>query len=514
MVVWRGTDTARSAGHLLTRVALAMLAVVWIGPVRAEPVTITFLHTNDVYEIAPVNGRGGFAQLATLLEEERARSEHTVTTFGGDLISPSVLSGLTQGAQMIELMNLLSTDVAVLGNHEFDFGPEVAAARIQESEFPWLGTNVTGPDGEPAVGTVDLLMIEVGGYKIGLFGLLTPETDVLASPGPDIIFAPPIETAQTAVAQLREQGADLIVALTHLNLSDDQELARNVEGIELILGGHDHNPITITEGDTLIVKAGYDAHYLAAVDLTIDRIVRRDQEVVEAIPSWRYLSTAGVAPNPDVQDVVDRYEQVLDEELGVAVGTTIVDLDSRRDTVRTTESNFANLIADAVREAVGADVAIANGGGIRGDRTYDAGTVLTRRDILTELPFGNVTVLIELSGADLREALENGVSQVEDKAGRFPQVSGLTFTYDAAAPPGSRIVEVEVAGEPLDPSRIYTIATNDYVFGGGDGYEALSRGKALIDASAATLMASMVMDYVAAKGEVAPAVEGRITRLN
>jgi 2',3'-cyclic-nucleotide 2'-phosphodiesterase (5'-nucleotidase family) len=414
---------------------------------------------------------------------------------------------------MIELMNLVGTDIAVLGNHEYDFGPEIAEERVQASAFPWLGTNVLGPDDAPASGTVDLQMIDVGGYKIGFFGLLTPDTDTLSDPGPDITFAPIVETAQAAVAQLRDQGADLIVALTHLDLADDQELARSVEGIELILGGHDHNPITISEGDTLIVKATYDAHHLAAVDLAVDRVMKRDQEVLEVNRSWRYLSTAGITPAPEVQAVVDRYEQLLDDELGVPVGTTTVELDSRRDTVRTTESNLANLIADALRETVGADVAIANGGGIRGDRTYDAGTVLTRKDVLSELPFGNVTVLIELSGADLRDALENGVSQVEDKAGRFPQVSGMTFTYDAAARAGSRIVEVEVAGEPLDSSRIYTVATNDYIFGGGDGYEALSRGKALVDASAATLMASMVMDYIAAKGEVAPAAEGRITRI-
>jgi 2',3'-cyclic-nucleotide 2'-phosphodiesterase (5'-nucleotidase family) len=512
MIGWLGT--MGRTGRISMRAALAMLAVAWIGPVWAEPVTITFLHTNDNYEIAPVNGQGGFAELATLLEQERAGSEHTITTFGGDLISPSVLSGLTKGTQMIELMNLLGTDIAVLGNHEYDFGPEIATERVKASAFPWLGTNVRGPDGVPASGTVDLQMMDVGGYKIGFFGLLTPDTAVLSSPGPDITFAPLVETAQTAVAQLREQGADLIVALTHLDLADDLELARSVKGIELILGAHDHNTITISEGDTLIVKAGSDGHHLAAVDLAVDRVMKRDKEVVQAIPSWRYLSTAGVTPDPEVKAVVDRYEQLLDKELGGAVGTTTVELDGRHDTVRTTESNLGNLIADAQRATLGADVAIANGGGIRGDRTYDAGTVLTRKDILSELPFGNVTVLIELSGADLRVALENGVSQVEDKAGRFPQVSGMTFTYDAAARPGSRIVEVEVAGEPLDPSRTYTVATNDYIFGGGDGYEALSRGKALVDASAATLMANMVMNYITAKGEVAPAVEGRITRIN
>ena len=188
-------------------------------------------------------------------------------------------------------------------------------------------------------------------------------------------------------------------------------------------------------------------------------------------------------------------------------------LDSRRATVRLAESNFGDLIADAMRAHVGAEVALTNGGGIRGDRTYDPGTVLTRKDILTELPFGNVVMLIELSGADLLAALENGVSQVPDAAGRFPQVSGLTFSYDAAKPAGSRIVKVKIGGAPLDPGGTYKVATNDYIFGGGDGYAALGHGKPLIDASAATLMASMVIDYIAKEGEIAPKVDGRITRL-
>jgi 2',3'-cyclic-nucleotide 2'-phosphodiesterase (5'-nucleotidase family) len=485
------------------------------GAALAEPLTITVLHTNDVYEIAPKEGRGGLAELATLLQRERAVAEHSITTFGGDLISPSVLSGLTQGAQMIELYNLLGTDLAVLGNHEFDYGPEVAAQRIKESSFPWLGTNVLGRDGKPAVGTVDLHMMEVDGYKIGFFGLLAPETDVLSSPGPDITIAPLIETATAAALRLEAEGADVIVALTHDDIADDRELARSVEDIDLILGGHDHDPITFYEGGTLIVKAGYDAHYLAAIDLALDRVKKGDEEEVEVLPTaWRYLSTAGVTPDPKVKAVVARYEDRLDQELGVPVGTTTVTLDTRRSTVRTAESNFGDLITDAMRAGVGAEVALMNGGGIRGDRTYAPGTVLTRKDVLTELPFGNVTVLIELSGADLLAALENGVSQVEDAAGRFPQVSGMSFTYDPAAPPGSRIVEAEIGGRPVDASRVYKVATNEYVYGGGDGYAALSRGKPLIDPSGGTLLANMVADYIARQREIAPETEGRITRVN
>jgi 5'-nucleotidase / UDP-sugar diphosphatase len=490
------------------------LIVLLGGAAQADPVRLTVLHTNDVYEIAPQQGRGGLAELATLLQRERAAAAHTITTFGGDLISPSVLSGITEGAQMIELYNLLGTDVAVLGNHEFDFGPEIAAQRVRESAFPWLGTNVLGRAGKPAIGTLDLHISDVGGYRIGFFGLLTPETAVLSSPGPDITFAPAIATAASAVERLKAQGADVIVALTHQDFADDRELAQAVEGIDLILGGHDHNPITFDERGVLIVKAGYDAHYLAAIDLRVDRIRRGDREVVEVVPeSWRYISTAGVAPDPNIQPVVARYEAKLDAQLAVPVGTATVALDTRRSTVRTAESNFGDLIADAMRAGVGADVALMNGGSIRGDRTYAPGTVLTRKDILMELPFGNVVVLIELSGADLLAALENGVSQIEDGAGRFPQVSGMTFTFDPARPPGSRIVAVEVGGRPLEKGRAYKVATNEYIYGGGDGYAALSRGKPLIDASGGALLTTMVIDYIARRGEIAPRLDGRITRV-
>jgi 5'-nucleotidase/UDP-sugar diphosphatase len=302
----------------------------------------------------------------------------------------------------------------------------------------------------------------------------------------------------------------VIVALTHDDIVDDRELARQIEAIDLILGGHDHDPTTFYEGDTLIVKAGYDAHYLAAIDLAIDR--ESDEEVVEVVPTaWRYLSTAGVAPDPKIKAVVDRYEGQLDEELAVPVGTTTVTLDTRRSTVRSAESNFGNLVADALRAGLKADVALMTGGGVRGDRTYDPGTVLTRKDILTELPFGNFAVLIELSGSDLLMALENGVSQIEEGAGRFPQISGMSFSYDLSSA-GNRIIEAEVGGQPVDASRFYKVATNDYLYGGGDGHKSLSDGKVLIGSSQGNLLAKMVMDYIAQQGEIAPQVEGRIVR--
>ena len=208
--------------------------------------------------------------------------------------------------------------------------------------------------------------------------------------------------------------------------------------------------------------------------------------------------------------MIDRYAAQLDEELGVAVGTTGTELDTRRLSVRTRETNFGNLVADAMREATGADVAVTNGGGIRGDRTYPAGTELTRRDILSELPFGNRTVLLEVTGGQIREALENGFSQIEDQAGRFPQVSGMTVRYDPNAPAGQRVREVTVGGRPLDPSATYRLATNDYMAGGGDGYAVFMDAKPLIDPAAARLMASQVIERIQAKGRIAPTAENRI----
>ena len=496
-----GASRCLAAGLLAGLLLLASVAA------RAEAVKITFLHVNDVNEIEPRRGAGGLAPLMTLLERERAASPQTVTTFGGDLFSPSILSGFTKGAHMVEMMNAIGTDIAVVGNHEYDFGPEAAARNFAASAFPWLGTNVLGPGGEPASGLVTGHILDRGGFKVGFFGLVTPETEILSSPGDDIAFAPIIATAREAVRDLEAQGAELIVALTHLHMSEDQELAADVEGIDLILGGHDHVPIATSLGGVAILESSHNARYLGVVDLHVERDGKTSLSV---LPEWRLISTASIAPQPEIQALVDAHTATLDEELGVAIGTTVVMLDSRRSSVRSRETSFGNLIAEAMRRGSGAEVGLTNGGGIRGDRTYAPGTELTRRNILEELPFGNVTVLLELSGAELRAALENGVSQVENLAGRFPQVAGMTLVYDPQAPAGSRVVAVEVGGEPLDPARTYTVATNDYMAGGGDGYEALERGRQIIDAAGATLMATMVMDYIEAEGTVAPRVDGRI----
>ena len=163
-----------------------------------------------------------------------------------------------------------------------------------------------------------------------------------------------------------------------------------------------------------------------------------------------------------------------------------------------------------MRAATGADVALTNGGGIRASKVYAPGTMLTRRDILSELPFGNKTVVLELTGRDIVAALENGLSKIEEGAGRFPHVAGLNVRYDAGRPGGERVLAVTRDGAPLDLDATFTLATNDYMANGGDGYDVFEDKMRLVDAYAGTLMATQVIEYIAAQGSVAPVVEGRL----
>jgi 2',3'-cyclic-nucleotide 2'-phosphodiesterase (5'-nucleotidase family) len=178
--------------------------------------------------------------------------------------------------------------------------------------------------------------------------------------------------------------------------------------------------------------------------------------------------------------------------------------------VRSGEARIGNLVADALRERLGAELAVTNGGGIRGNRVIAADAELTRKDVLTELPFGNLAIVLEISGADLAEALESGLAQVESRGGRFPHVSGMRLEYDPAAEAGRRVRRVTIGDAPLEPGRVYRLATSDYMARGGDGYAALTKGKTVTDPRYAVLMATLVMDYIEAKGTVAPQLEGRV----
>jgi 5'-nucleotidase/UDP-sugar diphosphatase len=483
------------------------LSLLVSGSVLAqEAVTIRFVQTNDIDRMGPEKGRGGFARLATVVKEERAKG-NAFFVHAGDTISPSLLSGFDKGAHVIDILNRIGVDAMTPGNHEFDLGPEAFRARMAEAKFDVLATNIVDGNGIPANTKADKV-VDVQGVKVAFFGLTTEDTPIASSPG-DIKFSSTINTARAKAKELREKGADIIVAIAHTPLDVDMIIARSA-GVDVIIGGHDEHLLAFYDGKVTLTESESQGNYIVITDLSVTKSQKDGKTTVAWTPNFRIIDSATVKPDPEIEAVVKGYEDKLSKELDIEIGMTETPLDSRRATVRGGEAAMGNLVADALRASVGADVAITNGGGLRADKEYEAGQKLTRRDILAELPFGNTTVLMELSGEKLKAALENGVSQVRELGGRFPQVSGLVVEVDLKEPAGSRIKSVKVNGQPLDPAKTYKLATNDFMARGGDGYRAFIDGKSLVDVAASQLMASQVIDYVTKAGKVAPKVEGRV----
>jgi 2',3'-cyclic-nucleotide 2'-phosphodiesterase (5'-nucleotidase family) len=489
--------------------AALFAAAALFQPAHAETVKLTFLLANDIYKVDNTSERGGFARLNAVVKAERAKGGHVIYAHAGDLISPSLLSGFDQGGHTIALTNMAPPDIFTPGNHEYDFGPEVFGKRMGEARFPLFAANLRRKDGQPLPGFRDTEIRDVGGLKVGLIGLTAEDSPVKSSPGDGLVFASTFDTAVDRAASLRASGADLVVAVAHANRAMDMRLL-NSGAFDIILSGDDHDLALIFDGRTVLAESREEAEFVTAIDVTAEIAGKDGKRSVSWFPNFRIIDTATVTPDPETQAKVDAYNAELDEDLNVAIGTTAEPLDSRKATVRMGEAAIGNLIADALREAAGADVAIVNGGGIRGNKEYAAGARITRRDILTELPFGNRTVKLEVTGATLRAALENGVSEVENAAGRFPHVSGLSFAADLTKPAGQRVGEVKVNGKMLDPAALYTLATNDYMAAGGDGYTMLKDAKPLLGVRDGKLIANDVMAYVTAQGTVSPKVDGRI----
>jgi len=499
-------DQARKIGALLA--GAGVLSASLCAPAIAETINLTILGVGDVYNFADDKGRGGFARLNALARAERAANPNTLYVFDGDMLSPSILSGFDKGQNTIDLTNLVPFDIAVPGNHEFDFGVDNFLQKMKASKYPWAAINITNADGSPVEGLGGVMMKEIEGLKVALIPVAQDTTPEVTSSG-DLQFQSTVESAVAAAEQARADGAEFVIGVVQTDQSKDRQLIAS-HVFDVIMSGDDHSYATSYDGITAYVETSIDGRFLTPVDIAISIEEKDDERKIRWVPNFRFIDTASITPDPESQAMVDEFQAQLDESLNIPLGPTEGMLDSRRNVVRGEESAMGNLIADAMRDATGADIAIANGGGIRADRTYDPGTVLTRRDILTELPFGNSTVVTELPGSQVLEAIENGVSQVEKGSGRFPQVSGIEYVYDPSAPTGSRVSSIKVDGQDLDAEKLYKVAVNNYILGGGDGYSALGGGNVLVDAANGNLLANDVMNFIEKNGKVTASVEGRI----
>ena len=477
--------------------------------------TVTILHVNDVYQFMPVEGgkRGGLGRLLTLKQQIKQENPNTIFTLGGDTLSPSVETRTYKGAQMIDAWNAIGLDYSVLGNHEFDIKTAELLQRMKESKFQWLGANVVdGKTGKIFADMPPFVIRDFGGVKVGFIGLLLPETKETSSMDESLQVKNYCDTAKELVPKMRAAGANAVVGLTHLFMAQDKRLARCAE-FDLILGGHEHTLLQSSADGTPIFKMTADARELGRFNLNFDKQTKKLLSI-----DWEIIPVTDAIPSADeFAWVFEKYKDLL-QKLSEPVGMTGVQLDALSLSNRTKETNVGNLIADSYRSAVGADIGFVNGGSIRADLTYNPG-ILTKRDVLSILPFNNPVVKVEITGKTLREILEHGVarSAEDNEPGRFPQVSGVSFKFDTTKPAGNRVTDIRVGGKPLEASKTYTLATSDFLVSrGGDGYTMFKDAKVLTDAAIAPKDSDLLEKAIksAPNQTIAPKLEGRIVKVN
>ncbi len=490
-----------------------LMLLVLVAPVSAqdeEPSSprqvapLTILQINDVYSTVPIDGMGGLARVATVKARLAAAGRTPLLMIAGDFLSPSVASSIFKGEQMVAALGAAGLDMATLGNHEFDFGPDVLLQRMAEAKWQWVVSNVIDTrTNRPVGGAVPYVVRTFGRMKVGFIGLCLDGDEINSDRLGFLKLVDPLEAAAEYLPMLKREGATMIVAITHLPFADDRRLVQRFPEINLVVGGHEHYPITAVENQTLITKAGSDARFIGRIDLNqrTDGMVERFFELIPV--------NATIPDEPTAAAVIASYETRLGRELDLVVGRSTVDLDADSVRMRASETNLGNMVADAMRADVGADIAIANSGSIRGDRVYLAGP-LARRTLVAMLPFGSVVCKLEMSGRDVLTALENGVSRLPSSDGRFPQVSGLTMTVTPSAPVGQRVSNVVVGGAALDLTKTYTVAATDYQVTGGDGYSIFTSQRQLVSHETGPLQVGTLEKWVTTRGSVSPAKENRI----
>ncbi len=495
-------------GLFLLLPVIAVLHCAILSAQAAERLTI--LHINDFHgrvfpgSDTPAGGakpRGGAAYLAAMIEAEKTRNPRGVILLSaGDMFQGTPISDIFQGRPVLEMMNDLHFDAMTLGNHEFDWGRTALAGIIKSAAFPVLSANIVDRAGNYLSGVKPYMIVERKGIKIAVIGLTTPETPYAtkAENVQDLTFLDPAGILPGLLTEVRRKGASLIVLLTHLGTDEDKRLAASVEGIDVIVGGHSHTVVTdpVTVGRTIIVQAGSHGLYLGVLELTVDEKTGK----IEAATKKGELKAVSAGPNDPFDAHIARIANGYREKTGAifrqVVGETGVALTRHADG----ESVLGDVIADAMRESAGAQIAIQNSGAIRAD--IPAGRI-TMEQVYTTLPFDDVLVAMDLSGAALLGLLEKSIAR--DKG--ILQVSGMEVRYHAGGAGGKRVKEVRAGGTPLDASRVYRVVTNDFLAAGGDKVSGFREGLHLTYGGA---VRDAFIAYLKRHSPLAPRTEGRI----
>jgi 5'-nucleotidase/UDP-sugar diphosphatase len=516
----------------------ALYTSVDVHAAGAETFTLRILHTNDHHaRIEPVlNGttplHGGVSRRKTLIDALRDDNKDNplILIDAGDVFQGTLYFNQYRGMADLEFYNALGYEAVAIGNHEFDIGQQPLADFISRANFPVLSANIKVDSSSPLAGKITPWYVKwVGGQPIGIIGVTTEETAILSNPGPGVTFTPAVDAVKLGVADLRSRGVTKIIVLSHLGVTFDRDLGRAVDGIQAIVGGHSHTPmgpqvtppdstrpypevVPSPSGKPVVVVTDWEwGRWLGDLTLGYDA----NGELTRVVAGHPMEVLPSIDADPGFEARIKVFAAPIDALRKTQIGTSNVLLNGARADVRSKETNLGNFIADstlAKTKSAGSQLAIVNGGGVR---TSIAAGPVTLGNVLEVHPFGNTLFVMSVTGAQVREALESGVSQVETGAGRFPQVGGMRFSFDPKAAVGSRVKSVDVKSgtgyTPIDPAATYKIVVNNFIATGGDGYSVLTKGTGVLQTG--FLDSDVLAEHVTANSPVNAAVEGRITVL-
>jgi 2',3'-cyclic-nucleotide 2'-phosphodiesterase (5'-nucleotidase family) len=480
------------------------------GKHERAPVQLTVLHVNDFHgHLLPFRDPssdkhlpvGGAARLAHMIDEERDRNpQGTLLLAAGDMLQGTPIANIFHGEPVIHFMNALRFDASAVGNHEFDWGRTILQQRLAAANFPFVVANLVDADGLPPAGMKPYCLLSRQGIRMAAIGVITPDTAFTthASCIAGLTFLDPAAVLPAVVEEVRREGAQVVIVLSHVGFRADLELAARVPGIDLIVGGHSHTvvPRPHRVGTTRIVQAGYYGLYLGVIQITVDPADGAILDVSSGDTLRPVRSGPGDAIDANTERLVDAYDERIREQMERVVGQTAVDL------VRNPggESNLGNLVADAMREATGADIAFQNAGGLRADI---ASGNITLEQLYATLSFDNVVVSMGLSGEQILTLLEVNATREQPAL----QVSGLTMAIERTGSPGARVKEVLVGGVPLARHKRYRVATNDFLAAGGDRFAAFRDGT---EVRYGGTLRDEVSAFLARHSPIHARVEGRI----
>jgi 5'-nucleotidase / UDP-sugar diphosphatase len=473
---------------------------------------------------------GGAARLKTEIDERRKAlaGQNVILLDAGDNFQGSLFYTTYKGAAEVELLNDMKFDAMTVGNHEFDDGESALAPFLDKVQFPVVTANLAiGPESKLGTRIEPSVVLDVGGQKIGIVGAVTNDTAELSSPGPQVKITDDVAAINAEVDKLKSQGINKIIALTHVGYGRDVDTIAKIPGVDVVVGGHSHTLLSNTDPKAAgpyptmvdnpggykvpVVTAASYGRFLGDIAITFD-----DNGVVKEAKGDPILLDASVAPDPTMLARVQELAKPIEEMRKKVISTAEGPIEGSREVCRVQECSMGNLVADALLDRTkgqGISIAIQNGGGLRA--SIGAGNI-SMGDVLTVLPFQNTVATFQLTGADILAAIENGLSQIEAGAGRFPQVSGMKFSFDKTKPPGSRVVSAEVKeGEGyvlLDPKKVYGVVSNNYMRAGGDGYSVFAtKGQNAYDFGPD--LEQVVADYLATHNPYKPYLDGRVTQV-